>query len=121
MTTESVRATAKPVAGCGHFKKTTTRITGGWALAVVLGLLTFPSQAETFTVLHIFKGGKDGANPEAGLVIDTEGNLYGTTVGGGTACAGSGGCGTVFKLTGKKRPCCTGSRVRRTGQIPPQA
>jgi uncharacterized repeat protein (TIGR03803 family) len=34
--------------------------------------------------------------------MDAKGNLYGTTVGGGTGCASSGGCGTVFKLAGKK-------------------
>jgi uncharacterized repeat protein (TIGR03803 family) len=65
-------------------------------------MLTFPSQAQTFTVLHNFKGGTDAANPEAGLVMDANGNLYGTTVAGGTGCTSSGGCGTVFKLAGKK-------------------
>ena len=43
----------------------------------------------------------DGGYPEAGVVFDPEGNLYGTTVSGGVyydACDGF-GCGTVFKLT----------------------
>ncbi len=54
----------------------------------------------TETVLYTFTGGADGANPLAGLIFDTEGNLYGTTRSGGTStsCDGS-GCGTVFKLT----------------------
>jgi uncharacterized repeat protein (TIGR03803 family) len=55
------------------------------------------------TVLYSFKGGADGVSPEAGLIRDSAGNLYGTTAyGGGTACFG--GCGTVFKLdtTGAK-------------------
>jgi len=46
-----------------------------------------------------------GANPTAGVVFDSEGNIYGATGGGGTysdACWEYGsefGCGTVFKLT----------------------
>ncbi|MGA7284417.1 MAG: choice-of-anchor tandem repeat GloVer-containing protein [Candidatus Cybelea sp.] len=55
-----------------------------------------PSGQET--VLYRFQGGKDGANPYAGLV-DANGALYGTTAGGGAGCSGSGGCGTVFKIT----------------------
>ncbi len=35
----------------------------------------------------------DGANPQAGLIQDAAGNLYGTTAFGGVGC-----CGTVFKL-----------------------
>ncbi len=45
------------------------------------------------TVLYSFTGGSDGANPEAGLIADASGNLYGTTANGG-----SNGVGTVFKL-----------------------
>ncbi len=57
------------------------------------------------TVLHRFKVGADGVNPYAGLVRDTNGNLYGTTAGGGrTTKLCSAGCGTVFKVsnTGKE-------------------
>lgn len=43
-------------------------------------------------VLHIFGGGSDGENPEAGL-IDVNGTLYGTTSGVGD------GFGTVFSIT----------------------
>ncbi len=50
--------------------------------------------AGKFTVLHTFSGGADGGNPAAGLVMDKEGNLYGTTSTGGAH-----GHGTVFKLT----------------------
>jgi uncharacterized repeat protein (TIGR03803 family) len=45
------------------------------------------------TVLHSFTGGADGAYPEAGLIRDSAGNLYGTTEQGGTA-----GAGVVYKL-----------------------
>jgi uncharacterized repeat protein (TIGR03803 family) len=50
-----------------------------------------PSGKET--VLYSFTGGADGINPEAGLVRDTFGNLFGTTYGGGAP-----GYGTVFKV-----------------------
>ncbi len=46
------------------------------------------------TVLHRFSGGTDGAVPEAGVIMDSAGNLYGTTVGGGL-----GQSGTVFELS----------------------
>jgi uncharacterized repeat protein (TIGR03803 family) len=45
------------------------------------------------TVLHRFAGSPDGATPYAGLVLDGQGNMYGTTYGGGTA-----GHGAVFKV-----------------------
>jgi uncharacterized repeat protein (TIGR03803 family) len=45
-------------------------------------------------VLYSFAGGTDGIGPEAGVMFDKAGNLYGTTVAGG-----SNGGGTVFKLT----------------------
>lgn len=48
----------------------------------------------TETVILSFNGGSGGANPEAGVISDNSGNLYGTTYGGGTN-----GCGTVFKAT----------------------
>jgi len=46
-------------------------------------------------LLHAFQGGpSDGANPISGVVLDSAGNVYGTTLEGGTA-----GFGTVFMLT----------------------
>lgn len=45
------------------------------------------------SVVYTFKGSPDGANPWAGVVLDSQGNLYGTTWGGGTS-----GAGTVFKV-----------------------
>lgn len=51
------------------------------------------------TVLYSFAGGMDGAQPPAHVILDGQGNLYGTTYqGGGSGCNGS-GCGTVFKVT----------------------
>jgi uncharacterized repeat protein (TIGR03803 family) len=51
----------------------------------------------TVSVLHSFCSAaacKDGQNPFAGLVQGTDGNLYGTTLAGG-----SHGGGTIFKIT----------------------
>lgn len=50
------------------------------------------------SIIHRFTSTSDGANPQAGLLIDGAGNLYGTTVyGGNPACTQ--GCGTVFELS----------------------
>ncbi len=45
------------------------------------------------TVLYSFTGGDDGGYPRAGVIRDTEGNLYGTTFNGGASHAG-----VVYKL-----------------------
>src|SRR5271163_2730713 len=52
------------------------------------------------TVLYSFSGGSDGKNPYGGVTFDGSGNLYGTTVSGGSGgvCSGD-GCGVVFELT----------------------
>jgi hypothetical protein len=54
----------------------------------------------TEKVLYSFKAGKDGANPNGGLLFDIKGTIYGTTFGGGNESGecGVGGCGTVFDL-----------------------
>ncbi len=44
------------------------------------------------TVLHSFKGGSDGKNPIYGVILDSAGNLYGTTPSGGAD-----GWGVVFE------------------------
>src|ERR1700683_2107296 len=51
------------------------------------------SKSGVESVLYSFAGGIDGANPQAGLLRDKSGNLYGTTYGGGTENAG-----TVFMI-----------------------
>lgn len=59
----------------------------------------------TFKTLYSFCAKTDcadGSSPYAGLIQATDGNLYGTTFGGGaneTSC--NGGCGTLFKITTK--------------------
>jgi hypothetical protein len=63
----------------------------------------------TETVLYVFKGNtsNDGATPAGGVLLDSAGNLYGTTAYGGTGnCAVLGGlmgCGTIFKLSPPKQ------------------
>jgi len=63
----------------------------------------------TETILHSFTGGNDGIQPIAGVILDSSGNLYGTTdSGGGGNCPdnfNSVGCGTVFEVsrTGREK------------------
>jgi uncharacterized repeat protein (TIGR03803 family) len=49
--------------------------------------------AGKFATLHTFQGGSEGIGPQAAMVQGQDGNLYGTTVQGGTN-----NCGTVFRL-----------------------
>lgn len=54
------------------------------------------------SVLHTFDpnlNGTRGAFPKAGLIFDSSGNLYGTTLNGGTATCNNFGCGLVFELS----------------------
>jgi uncharacterized repeat protein (TIGR03803 family) len=51
-----------------------------------------------FSVLYTFVG-SDGAVPDSILLLDSAGNLYGTTGYGGSSKACTYGCGTVFELT----------------------
>jgi uncharacterized repeat protein (TIGR03803 family) len=66
-------------AGCGVVFKLTPSTNGGpW----------------TETILHQFTGGSDGGTAFAGVIIDSAGNLYGATIGGGSK-----GLGTVYELS----------------------
>lgn len=83
-------ADTRGAGGNGHVFQLTPNLDGSW----------------TETILHTFKGDKDGAYPDTGnLIFDAAGNLYGTTAaGGGRDCTewGAGewpGCGTVFEFT----------------------
>jgi|ERR1700722_26470 len=58
----------------------------------------------TENILHSFGGGSDGSYPESGVVFDSAGHIYGTTIAGGTysqSCVPGvpeAGCGIVFQL-----------------------
>ena len=64
------------------------------------GLVYKLDPAGNLTILHNFTGGTDGSNPEASLIIDGQGNLYGTTLAGGFGCQNENpaGCGVIFKI-----------------------
>ena len=83
---------------CSHFawkRSCLTLALGTTVLVLVVVCATQPVLADTEKVLYSFGSYTgDALWPYAGLVMDTEGNLYGTTYGGGTY-----GLGTVFKLT----------------------
>ncbi len=63
-------------------------------LIMVLVLASGALAATKYTVLYTFTGGADGGLPEAGLILDANGNLYGTA-----AYGGAHGVGAVFELT----------------------
>jgi uncharacterized repeat protein (TIGR03803 family) len=73
---------------------------GGAANAGIVFRLKHPGPGSTTwtrTTLHEFAGGNDGQVPLSTLIIDAAGNLYGTTVGGGTDDVG-----TAFELSPPK-------------------
>ncbi len=81
--------------GKGNFYGTTT--SGGAGHNGVVYELSPPAsggKSWTQKTLYAFSGGKDGGNPQAGLMIDAKGALFGTTYAGG----GKKGEGVVFKL-----------------------
>ena len=87
--------------GAGNLYGTT--LAGGICAPVNSGCGTVfklaPANGGTYTesILYAFQGGSsDGQYPQAGLLLDPSGNLYGTTVLGGPC---PNGCGVVFKLT----------------------
>jgi uncharacterized repeat protein (TIGR03803 family) len=83
------------VQGPGGFFYGTTKNAGGFNNGNVFRV----DSERHYTIVYSFTGGADGAFPEAGLLADAQGNLYGTAFyGGNTHCAFL-GCGTVFKMT----------------------
>lgn len=78
-------------AGCGQ---------GGCGTAIEF--LPNGSGGYTGKLLHAFSGGRDGSIPEAGLIADAAGNLYGAALEGGSKqgfCKSVTGCGLVYELS----------------------
>lgn len=75
-----------------------TAFQGGSGFGVVYELSFSTNGGWHDRVLHSFYNTPAG-NPVAGLVMDTAGNLYGTTMLGVTNTACGGGCGALFELT----------------------
>jgi uncharacterized repeat protein (TIGR03803 family) len=69
--------------------------TGVLALAVLLG--GGAAIGSPFSLLHSFSGPL-GANPNAALVLDASGTLYGTALLGGGSSNCQGGCGSIFSI-----------------------
>jgi uncharacterized repeat protein (TIGR03803 family) len=74
---------------------------GGLGNGVVFKLSPVASGGWKETVLHRFTNGQDGGQPYVGPILDEAGNLYGTTVTGGSLsdCSEARGCGVVFQLS----------------------
>ena len=69
-------------------------------LALLLSVCAFGQNvtpdAHVYTALYQFAPPPDGSGPDSGVFMDSQGNLYGTTRGGGT---GPDNNGTVYQLT----------------------
>jgi uncharacterized repeat protein (TIGR03803 family) len=59
----------------------TVKSGGQYGVGTAFELMPEESGEWSFTLLHNFGDGNDFGNPSAGMILDTAGNLYGTTVG----------------------------------------
>src|SRR4029077_2239821 len=76
-----------------------TSVQGGqFGSGTVFQVTPTANGSSTHTVLYSFTGGADGGEPYKGVTLDSQGNLYGTAVTGGSGSC-EGGCGVAYKLT----------------------
>jgi uncharacterized repeat protein (TIGR03803 family) len=91
------QSTSGCVPTCGNVYKLTKNSNGGY----------------TFSVIHNFRGQpKDGAAPWGAPVLDSAGNVYGTTTNGGS------GCGVVYKLSPAANGTYTSSILHSFNAVP---
>jgi uncharacterized repeat protein (TIGR03803 family) len=76
-----------------HSRKS-SMVLGASLMALVAAFVGNAWAADNARILYTFTGGADGQCPYSDLILDGQGNLYGTTIAGGAF-----GSGTVFKLT----------------------
>jgi uncharacterized repeat protein (TIGR03803 family) len=87
--------TALTLDGLGNIYGSTYQGGGAASAGIVFELIQQTSGAWTEKILYTFQGGADGSESLCGVILDKSGNVYGTTLKGGTQI----GSGTVFKLT----------------------
>ncbi|MBA3916396.1 MAG: hypothetical protein H0X25_21640 [Acidobacteriales bacterium] len=62
-----------------------------FAMILILGTC---AAAQTLATIHDFGAGRDGENPQSGVIFDRKGNLYGSA-----ALGGATGNGSIYSLT----------------------
>ncbi|MGB8700290.1 MAG: choice-of-anchor tandem repeat GloVer-containing protein [Thermosynechococcaceae cyanobacterium] len=77
-----------------------TTAEGGTGIQCVGGCGTLFKMTPSGELKTLFNfNGKNGSEPIAELTLGKDGNLYGTTLSGGTSKQCTDGCGTIFKIT----------------------
>jgi uncharacterized repeat protein (TIGR03803 family) len=76
----------------------TTGVGGGGGNGTVFQLVRNSNFTWTESILHSFAA-TEGINPWGGLVMDSEGNLFGAASHGGTLSLCEQGCGTIYELS----------------------
>ncbi len=71
---------------------------GGYTCGTIFKLTHNSNGTWTESVLYSFTGGADGAQPVTTPIVDSAGNIYGTTSNYGLSNC-SGGCGLVYELS----------------------
>jgi len=93
---------ATTVAFAASGKAIVTTVQGGIDGCGTVDRLTPTQGMWTSRTLWTFTCGADGKNPHGGVTLDAAGNMFGTTVAGGSGgiCVGD-GCGVVFRIAAR--------------------